>query len=54
MQEKLAKFKKNELGWLERMDVTSSVQPEEPEEDKIGEGEGGIDPDDDFKREMYL
>ena len=52
MTQKLAMFKQ-ELDWLERMDVTCTaapLTPREGEEDK----QNGLDINNDFKREMLL
>ena len=55
MRAKLAELKKDELDWIERMDVTVPDLEDEEEEKKEGEEEENeIDPEDDFKREMHL
>ena len=51
MKEILAELKKNQLEWLERMDVTATALESKPEETNE---EGNVDPEDDFKREMLL
>lgn len=52
LREKLEALKKRELDWLERMDVT----PGGVEAGGVTEGDQGegLDPNDDFKREMHL
>ncbi len=61
MEEQLAKLKRKELKWLERMDITGTVgtaESSERAEDKYGKDVGGeqadMDAEDDFKREMHL
>ena len=52
LREKLESLKKKELDWLERMDVApAAVEASEAAEGDQGEG---LDPNDDFKREMHL
>lgn len=60
LREKLAALKrKGQTEWLERMDVTPQVVTRVPsaggtKEDAAVEEEGAPDPNDDFKREMWL
>lgn len=56
MQDKLASMRTKDLEWLERMDVTTAAasesKPDNEEEEE--ERDSGMDPEDDFKREMLL
>ena len=52
LTQKLAMFKQ-ELDWLERMDVTCTAAPPPAREGEEGE-QNGVDINDDFKREMLL
>ena len=59
MQEKIKLLQERGLGWLERMDVTAPASQSTLAEEQKGEGGGeeegeGLDPEDDFKREMHL
>ena len=58
LREKLTFLRKKELGWLERMDVTSqpgtSMVQSEGETSNEKEDANEVDPEDDFKREMHL
>ncbi len=54
MREQLAKLKEKELQWLEKMDITVTLESKsDDEEDGAGEN-SALDPEDDFKREMLL
>ena len=59
LREKLESIKKQELDWLERMDVTPAVaattaaRSDDPPTEGEEEAEG-LDPNDDLKREMHL
>lgn len=52
LTQKLAMFKQ-ELDWLERMDVTCTTAPPTAREAEE-EGQNGLDINNDFKREMLL
>ena len=56
MQEQLAMLKERGLDWIERMDITAPASESTLSEVEEGEGEAesALDPEDDFKREMYL
>ncbi len=57
MQKKIAELLEGGLEWIERMDITAPASESALTEKEEGEGEGeesGLDPEDDFKREMHL
>ena len=56
LREKLESLKKKELDWLEKMDVTPAAVEASGASTAEAEGDRaeGLDPNDDFKREMHL
>lgn len=55
MRERLAEMKEKELEWIERMDATATTAAAADTGDSDKEKEAsGMDPEDDFKREMVL
>ncbi len=54
MREQLAKLKEKELEWVERMDVTVTLESKSADEEGGAEEDSALDPEDDFKREMLL